>query len=407
MYMFGKTQKRIYLDHASATPVSKEVLRAMKPYWSEHFANASAVHQEGVLVRSAIEAQRERLAQQLRVREQGIVFTGNGTESNNLAIFGTLRARHAEGVAYADMEIVTTALEHASVTQALKEAEAMGASVIIVPVDEAGLIQMEAFKKALTPKTVLVTCAYANSEIGVVQHINRLARAVRAHEKTTGTRVYVHADGAQAPLYLPCALDALGIDLLSLDAGKCEGPKGIGVLAFRYGVKLMPHTFGGSQEGGLRPGTEATPLIVGAVEALVRAQHTHQKRSEKVRALRDFFVEQLLEIEGAVLNGSATQRIAHNVNISIPGIDAEFAVVTLDGQGIACSTKSACGSASGSGSAVVRALSGDEARANATIRFSLSEKTTRAELRFVAQTLKTHVTKMRTFHSAHAVQPQK
>jgi cysteine desulfurase len=251
---------------------------------------------------------------------------------------------------------------------------------------------------SLSTKTVLVTCAYVNSEIGTVEDVKRVTRVVRAHNKENGTNTRVHLDAAQAPLWLPCEMDMLGVDLISFDSGKCYGPKGVGVLAFRHGIKLSPVLFGGGQEGGLRSGTENTPLIVGCTEALVRAQVTWEVRALRVRTLRDRMLDLLLRtISGVVVNGSRADRVANNVNVSIPGIDAEYAVITLDHHGIAASTKSACGVGDATGSAVVRELTHDDARARSTIRFTLGEETTDSDIEAAVRVLNTHVTDTRAF----------
>ena len=388
-------KKRIYLDYASATPIRKEVAEKMQPYFGDTYGNAGAIHREGVQARKAIENARAELAKTLRVRPSGIVFTGSGTESNNLAIIGVIETCRKRGVVYEDMEVVSTRLEHASVLQVLEHLQSLGVVVRYAHTDEYGLIETTSFTECLTPKTVLVVLGYVNSEIGVVQHVSKLTRIVRAYEKKHGTSVLVHADAAQAALWLSCALDALAVDTLALDAGKCYGPKGVGVLVLKQGVTLVPYFFGGSQEHGLRPGTENTASIVGAVDALVRAQKNYVVRAKKVSILRDVFISQLLTVPGVVLNGSHEDRVANNVNISIAGIDSEFAVIVLDEQGIACATKSACGGAKGDGSAVVEAITGDKTRAMSTLRFTLGEETTLAELTHTTVILRVHIEKTR------------
>lgn len=385
------------MDHAAATPLSKEVLARMHPFFCADFGNPSAIHQEGVRTRKAIEEARTELAKVLHVRPQGITFTGSGTESNNLALLGRIAHLHKEGVAYSDMEIISTRIEHPSITETLAHAKSLGVTVTLTPVDADGRIDLPAFTKALTRKTICCTFAYANSEIGVIQPVGKLSRIVREKEKEYGVRIYVHVDAAQAPLYLPCELQRLGVDLLSLDAGKCYGPKGIGVLARTHDVVLSPIYFGGEQEGGLRPGTESPALIVGACTAIIKAQKQHETNRKKICVIRDSFIQYLLPIDGLVLNGHATERIANNINISIPGLDSEFAVIALDQLGIACSTKSACGGAKGQGSEVVRIISEDESRARSTIRFTLGLDTTIQEVLYVSKQLETHVTKMRAF----------
>lgn len=395
MKFLKKKKKRIYLDYAAATPVRNRVRRVMHQYENEYFANASAIHQEGVFVRTAIESARERLARALKIRSNGIVFTGSGTESNNLAILGAVAARHESGVSYKDMEVVSTTIEHPSVSKVLEYLQELGVIVKYVDVNEEGFVEVTSLKTSLSLKTVLVSFAYANSEIGVVQQVGKLARVVRSFEKEHDTRILIHTDAAQAPLWLPCQLDGLLVDILTLDAGKCYGPKGVGVLAMRHGVALSSVSHGGPQEGGLRPSTENTSGIIGAVEAIIIAQEGMKKREQKVSVLRDRMILSLLQIEGVVLNGSKDHRIANNINISIPGIDSEFAVISLDEAGIACSTKSACSGASGEGSLVVLVISSDEARSASTIRFSLGEETTSREIRKTVEVLEKHIVKTR------------
>ena len=388
MFIF-KTKKRIYLDYAAATPVRKEVLQAMMPFFSVDFGNGGAIHQEGVTAYAAITKSRVLLATMLHIRPQGITFTGSGTESNNLALFGCIEARRKAGIAYSDMEVITTALEHPSVSEVLTQLQRQGVVVRFAEVDSDGRIALSHFQTLLSPKTVLVTCAYVQSEIGVIQAIKKIARIVR--EQPYGNTIHIHVDAAQAPLWLPCALDQLGADSLTLDAGKCYGPKGVGVLAFRHGVQFAPHIFGGGQEYGLRSGTENTALIIGAVTSLSIAIKNHAARRQAVGMLRDIFLKDLTTIDGCVLNGSLEHRVANNINISIAGIDSEFAVICLDEAGIACATKSACAGAKGDGSEVVRILTRDNARALSTIRFTLGEETTEAELKRTAKVLADHV----------------
>ncbi len=397
--LLAQKRRRVYLDHAAATPLLPAVARAMHAVEAVHFANPSAIHAEGVAARKVVDGARAKLARLLAVREPGIVFTGSGTESNNLAIIGTVQARHQAGVAYTDMEVVTTAIEHPSVTRAMEYLETLGVKVLRVPVSELGHITYEKFVAALTPKTVLVSFAYVNSEVGVVQRVSKLARAAAEAAKRWSTSIVVHVDAAQAPLWLPCQLDRLHVDLMSLDAGKCGGPKGVGVVAMRHGVTLAPVLFGGPQEGGLRPATENVSGIVGGVVALMAAQEGYKARAIKVTALRDEFMAALLQINCVVINGDRESRVANNVNISIPGLDSEFAVICLDEAGIACSTKSACSGAGGGGSHVVKAITGDAARATSTIRFTLGPNTTEAEIKKTVSVLKTHVAKMLKFNS--------
>ncbi len=384
--------RRIYLDYAAATPLRPAVARAMAPYFTDHFANPSAIHAEGQRARGAVEGARERVAALLGVRAEEITFTSGGTEANNLALFGVVEAAHAQGRAYEEIEIMSTAIEHPSILEALQALSRRGVCVRYVPIDRDGLVDREAFEAMLSARTLLVTMAYANSEVGTVQRIKQLARMVRAKTGEAGTATYFHTDASQAPLWLSCSLTSLGVDLLTLDAGKCYGPKGVGVLAHKKRVPIAPYLLGGDQERGLRPGTENVPLVVGCAEALAAACEGYAARAQKVATLRDRFIAELeAAIPQLTLNGARQERIANNCNISIPGVDGEFAVVTLDVHGIAASTRSACAGGQGSGSHVVRAMTGDDARAASTIRFTLGEETTWEELVATVQTLAEHV----------------
>lgn len=385
---------RVYLDYAAATPVSTPVLDAMEPYWRANFGNPSAIHAEGVSAKQAIVRARETVAHLLGVQPGGITFTSGGTESNNLAIRGVIGLARARGISYTDMEIITSEIEHPATLRTVEYLAQEGVTVRYVPVTTTGEIDLNQLAALICTKTVLVTIAYVNSEIGTIQDIGAIARVIKKNNHETGATTLFHTDAAQAPLWLPCQLSRLGVDLLSLDAGKCGGPKGIGILARIKGVSLATVAYGGGQEAGLRPGTEPVSLVVGCATALALSQNEWQIRSEKVTLLRDYFFTQLTEaIPTLVINGAAgSTRVANNVNISIPGIDSEFAVISLDVAGIACSTKSACSSAGGGESMVVMAISNDTARASSTLRFTLGPDTTKVEIDYTVTTLATFYT---------------
>lgn len=385
------------MDYAAATPVRSEIVSLMQPFLSDDFANPGAIHQEGVQAKAAVEDARLEVARTLEVRPEMVYFTASGTESNNLAIAGVIEAKRRDGKGYAEMEVLTTAIEHPSVTEVLRHYSTLGVKVLEILVGEDGVLDVNDLKNKLSHKTVLITTAYVNSEIGSIAPVRQVVRAVAAYNKEQETKIVVHLDAAQAPLWLSCSVSQLGVDIMSLDAGKCYGPKGVGVLALRHGVELVPTFFGGGQERGLRPGTENVPLIVGAARAIKLAQDSYKERAEKVSALRDKAIEKLTTIDGVEVNGSAAERVANNVNVSIAGVEAEFAAITLDTAGIACSTKSACGSGKGAGSAVVRAITGDDERARTSLRFSFGEETTGAEIDTLVTVLTEHVTKTRAF----------
>lgn len=392
MNLFKK--KRIYLDYAAATPVRREVVKAMKPFWVEEFANPSAIHSEGVKARRAVEKARETVAKTLRVTPDDIFFVSGGTEANNLALHGSVLSMRNSGLKPEDIEIISTEVEHPSILKTLEYLEREGCVITYVSVDKEGMVKAEDLAKLLSPRTRIVSVAYANSETGVVQDIGKLSRTVKLFERENGIEIYFHTDASQAPLWLPVALDALGVDMMTLDAGKCEGPKGVGVFVKRPRVKVAAISFGGSQEEGIRPGTEPTPLVVGAAVAIELAQNESEAISRRLAKLRDKWLRELLKINGVVVNGSLEHRLPNNLNISIPGFDSEFAVIVLDQAGIAASTKSACAGAGSGRSHVVFRMTKDAKRAASTIRFSLSPTTTASELRRVTKILKEHLEKM-------------
>jgi cysteine desulfurase len=333
----------------------------------------------------------------LEVRAEECLFTASGTESNNLAIAGVLQAVEQQGVPVSEMEIITTGVEHPSVGEMVAAWQRRGATVRRVSVGANGVIDVPEFATLLTEKTRLVTFAYVNSEIGTIQPVRKIVRQVAAFNKEHGTNILVHLDAAQAPLWLSCKVGQLGVDLMSLDAGKCYGPKGVGVLAYRHGVAIAPYLFGGGQEQGLRPGTENTALIVGAAKAFAVAQEQYEVRATQVAAVRDYAIEKLTAIADVELNGDHEARVANNVNVSVAGVESEFTIITLDTAGIAAATKSACGSGKGVGSAVVRTLTNSDERARTSLRFTLGEETTKKDIDRLVAVLQKHIENTRSF----------
>lgn len=390
--------KRVYLDHAAKTPMYPEVARALRRAEGALLGNPSAVHAEGRRARALIEDARRSIARTLTVKAEDVYFTSGGTESNNLALSGFFLALMAKGKQLSDIEVVTTAIEHPSILAVLSQWERSGLVVRKIPVDDEGLIDMDACEQSLNEKTALVTFAYANSEIGVVQEVKRLAHAVRKFRtKQQSVFPYIHLDASQAPLWLPCAADSLGVDMMTLDAAKFGGPAGVGILMRKSVVPLSPILQGGSQEEGLRPGTENAAGICAAALAFDIAQRDHECRALQVAKLRDRCFDALLKIPGVVVNGSRASRIAHNVNISIPGVDGEYAAVVLDTKGFAVSTKSACSGKTGSGSSVIYAMGGDDARALSTLRVTLGEATSTRDIDRLVRALTQHVEQTRAF----------
>jgi len=387
--------QRVYLDWAAATPLLSAAHEAMQPFLTDSFANPSAIHREGQEARDAVEAARVQVASVLQVRPEFVTFTGSGTEANNIAILGTIEQLRQSGAAYSDMEIISTVIEHPSVTRTLAHLAVLGVAVRDVAVKESGVIDLNALRELVSEKTVLLTTHYINSEIGTIQP----TRAIKKIMREAAPDALLHIDAAQAPLWVSCQFESVGADLLSLDAGKCCGPKGVGMLIRKRGVELAPTIYGGGQENGLRPGTENVAGIVGVATAIEWAQASWRERANAVRVVRNQAVEHLLqEIPGAVLNGAdctSDNRVANNINISIPGLDTEFATVVLDKHGYSVSTKSACSGAGGGASAVVLATTGDLMRAASTLRITPGSGTFLEHLQDLTTVLKDHTQQMK------------
>lgn len=388
MFFSKRVPKRLYADYAAATPLLPEVKAVMRAT-EDLYGNPSAIHSEGKRASDVVEEARLSLARILGIRVSEVLFTGSGTEANNLAILGYIKAVQAGRSATVPLEVISTPIEHPSVEKVLQILEADGVVVHRVTVNEEGLIHAEDVVALLNKHTALVTFAYANSEVGVVQPVAKIARLVRKYNTAHGTEIKLHIDAAQAPLWLPCQLHSLGVDMLTLDAGKCNGPKGVGVLAKLSSVSLTPITYGGGQEGGVRPATENVVAIAGAAVAIQRAQEGRVRRCEQAEKLSTILRTTFESLPDVVCNGPEVgpMRLPNNVHISLPGFDTEYAVVYLDVHGIAVSTKSACSGAGGGRSEVVWQMTHDAARAASTIRFTLDPSTPTKDLSRVAETL--------------------
>lgn len=396
-YIWQKKPKRVYLDYAAASPLLPEAKAAMEPFLQGNYANPSAIHSEGQSARRAVENARSTVARTFQVRPEFVTFTSGGTESNNLAIRGALMAiKQRENRRLEDIEVLTLQTDHPATLKTIEALGRRGIRVGYVAVDAEGLMNIDSLREHLTEKTALVSFAYANSEIGTVQKLHTIRKVVREAEQRFETTILIHVDAAQAPLWLNCQFDSMKADLVSFDASKCNGPKGVGVLIRSRRADLVPVMYGGGQEDGLRPGTENVAGIVGAAVAFEHAQSDWKERAQAVARIRDEAIHYLQsEISIAVLNGATgDDRLANNINLSIPGLDTEFATVVLDTRGFAVSTKSACAGAGGGESGVVRVISGDPARAASTLRMSLAPDTRRADLRRLTSVLKSHIEKM-------------
>lgn len=383
----------IYFDHAATTPVDPRVLSKMIPYFSEDFGNPSSIYQFAQRARHAIDLAREETAKILSCHPKEIIFTGSGTESNNLAILGV-----AEAYAKSGKHIVVSAIEHDSILKPLEYLETKGYTVTRLSVRANGIIDVDELKKALTPETILVTIMYANNEIGTIQPIHEIAEAISSFRKNHGKPIpLLHTDACQAAAYLPLSTNNLGVDLMTLNGGKIYGPKGVGALFIKKGVNLVPMIFGGGQEYRIRSGTENVPGIVGFTEALKLVQEERERETKHLLPLRDRLINGMLaSINDSRLNGDREKRLPNNVNISFRGLEGETILLRLDMLGIAASSGSACTSGSLEPSHVIRALGLPEEWTHASTRFSLGKGNTQEEVEFLLKELPKIIQELRT-----------
>lgn len=370
----------MYLDYAAATPLDPRVLESMMPFLTDHYGNPSSIHAAGREARAAVEQARQNVADFIGCTPKEVVFTSGGTEANNWAIFGLAETYKGRG-----NHIISTPVEHDSVLEPLKQLEDKGFQITYLQPTKEGVIPPEQLKQAIKPETIFASIIYANNEIGTVQNIPALAKILKEHN------IPFHIDACQATNYLPMNRAELGVDLMTINSGKIYGPKGAGALIIRDGINITPLLFGGGQEFRMRSGTENVAAIVGFGTAIQNIP----PENERLTALRDTFIRQLLAIPDVTLNGHPTDRLPNNINISIKGVDNESLLVRLDMEGIAASAGSACSSGSIEPSHVLTALRLPEETGKRSIRFSLGRSTTAKELQTVAQKVQTIVNDLR------------
>lgn len=378
------------MDYASSTPLRDEARSAMREA-EELYGNPNSIHQDGVRAKKVLEGSRARIAVDLGCKAREIVFTSGITEANNLAILGFAR-RLEEQDLLRGAHFVASSIEHASVLEPMRELERQGASVSYVAPNKRGIIEPQSVERTLTSKTVFVSIGWANNEIGTIQPLSDIAAVIRAHERSADTRVLFHSDAGQGPLYLHPQVHTLHADLFSFGASKIYGPHGIGALYTASRAELAPLLFGGGQERGLRSGTGTVSLAAGFASALACAARERETESRRLQELRDSLLKEFQRATpGLVVNGDISRALPHMLNVSIPGIEAEYAVLLLDREGIAVSTKSACAEGEEKEShvvqALVRAQGRDSWRARSSIRFSLGRDTVESDIGRAARAL--------------------
>ncbi len=377
-------RRKIYLDYASTAPVDPRVAKAMTPYFDAKFGNPGAMHSFGQEAQAAVDNSRQKIADFFGSDFTEIILTGSATESNNLAIRGIMLQAQKQGSPTPLPHIITSAIEHKSVLETCRDLEKQGlAEVTYLPVTRDGFVRPEDVCKAIKENTILVSIIYVNNEIGTIQPIAEVAKAIRGH------KLVFHTDAVQALNYLDCSVEKLGVDLLTFSSHKIYGPKGIGGLFVKKGTAIAPIITGGNQEGGLRSGTENVPYIVGFAQAIEIAQTMREKECARVEKLRDYFIDKVLEsIKIAELNGSRENRIANNANFLFRGIDANKLLIALDQAGIAASSGSTCAIKTVTPSATIMALGRSEAEAKQSVRFTLGRGTARQDIDYAVAALR-------------------
>lgn len=369
--------RKVYLDNAATTALSPKVLEKMMPYLTDIYGNASSPHSFGQTARIGVEHAREQVARAINADPSEIVFTGCGTESDNTVLFGV-----AERYAKKGDHIITTNVEHHAILHSCAALEKKGIKVTYLPVDKDGLVTPEQVRDAITDKTILVSVMFANNEVGTIMPIPEIAAV--CHEKG----VLFHTDAVQAAGHIPIDVKAMGIDMLSISGHKFHGPKGVGVLYERKGIRLPSYIIGGEQEKGRRAGTENVAGIVGLGEALELAVTNMSETSARMTRMRDRLIEGIeATIPEVKLNGHSTKRLPNNVNFSIKYIEGESILLMLDMAGIAASSGSACTSGSLDPSHVLLALGLTHEVAHGSVRMTLGDDTTDEDIDYVLETL--------------------
>lgn len=375
----------IYLDNAATTRTNPQVVEAMLPYFTENYGNPSSVYEFSAPSKEIIASARETIAESLGARPAEIYFTAGGTESDNWAIKAVAEAYGDKG-----KHIITSKIEHHAVLHTCEYLEKRGFEITYVDVDENGIIKLDELRKAVRPDTILISVMFANNEIGTIEPVKEIGRIAREHG------ILFHTDAVQAYGHIPIHVDEYNIDMLSSSAHKLNGPKGIGFLYIRTGIKMRSFVHGGAQERKRRGGTENVPGIVGYKKAVEMAMASMEEREKKERELRDYLIDRVMaEVPYVRLNGHRTKRLANNANFAFQFIEGESLLIMLDSSGICGSSGSACTSGSLDPSHVLLAIGLPHEIAHGSLRLTVSSENTPEEIDFVVERIKEIVKRLR------------
>ncbi|HHY45351.1 MAG TPA: cysteine desulfurase NifS [Firmicutes bacterium] len=377
--------RKVYLDHSSTTPVRAEVLSVMMPFFAQAFGNASSIHRWGREARVGVETAREKVAYLLGAEPSEIVFTSGGTEADNLALRSTAHLLRSKG-----NHIITTAVEHHAVLHTCQVLEKEGYEVTYLPVDKYGMVSVESVREAIRPETILISVMHGQNEVGTIQPIEEIG--LLAKEKG----ILLHTDAVQSAGKIPTKVRDMNVDLMTISSHKMYGPKGIGALYVRKGIRIAPQITGGAHERGRRAGTENVAGIVGFGEACYLAERELEAEGKRLTTLRDKLINGILEkIPDTVLNGHPTKRLPHNVNVSIKYVEGESVLLNLDRMGVGASSGSACTSGSLEPSHVLLAMGVPHEVAHGSIRMTLGRMNTEEDIDYVLEVLPPIVSRLR------------
>lgn len=371
------------MDHAASTPIADSVLEEMMPYLRENYGNPSSIHRFGRIATKALDSARKRIAELINANPNEILFTSGGTESNNTALFGIMNQNKGK-------TLITTSIEHDAVLEPCKKLEQLGHNIVYLPVDSDGMVSVENLESSLSDQVGLVSVMFANNEVGTIQPIKEIAQLCKKHS------VPFHTDAVQAVGKIPVDVHDLGVDLMSISSHKINGPKGIGALYIRNGVKLNPFLLGGGQENGMRSGTESVANIVGFGKACQIAKENLQSNNHALQNLRNRLVERISkELTHTTMNGHKEMRLPNNAHFTFLGVNGEDLIIKLDEHGIAASTGSACSVKTQKASHVLMAMGFTHEQITGSLRLTVGTTNTISEIDQTVDVLKKVVAELR------------